>query len=110
MFGSYSYLMLDELKRDVTQKTLQQLLDDGKYSYKVLMAFITLDDTFGKTTDKRKRRRAKRILRKNAVKFTEIKALVDQSWEHEKKLYQTVQKVMFEKVPGMQVLARYMCR
>ena len=108
MFGSYSYLMLEELKRDVTQKTLQQLLDDGKYSYKVLMAFITLDDTFGNTTDKRKRRRAKRILRKNAVKFAEIKTIVDQSWEHEKELYQTVRKVMLEKVPGLSMLMSYM--
>lgn len=108
MFGSYSYLMLDELKRDTTQKTLQQLLDEGKYSYKVLMAFITLDDTFGKTTDKRKRRRAKRVLRKNAVTFAEIKAIVDQSWEQEKELYRTVRKAMLEKIPSMRVLANYM--
>lgn len=109
MFGAYSYLMLDELKCNTTQATLQQLLDEGKYSYRVLMAFITLDDTFGRTIDKRKRRRAKRILRKNEVKFSDIKAIVDQSWEHEQELYRAVQKVMIEKVPGFSTLARYMC-
>ena len=104
MFAAYSYIMQEEMKRRTTQETLQRLLDDGKYSYRVLMAFITLDDTFGVTRDYRKRRRAKRILRKNNVKFADIKAMIDQSWAEEQKLYQTVQKVMLEKVPGLSAL------
>lgn len=108
MFAAYSYIMQEEMKRKTTQDTLQRLLDDGKYSYRVLMAFITLDDTFGVTKDHRKRRRAKRILRKNNVKFGEIKTIVDQSWAEEQKLYKTVQKVMLEKVPGLSTLMCYM--
>lgn len=108
MFGAYSYIMQEEMKRKTTQETLQRLLDEGKYSYRVLMAFITLDNTFGVTKDHRKRRRAKRILRKSNVKFGDIKAIVDQSWIEEQKLYQTVQRVMLEKVPGLSALMRYM--
>lgn len=108
MFAAYSYIMQEEMKRKTTQETLQKLLDDGKYSYRVLMAFITLDNTFGITKDHRKRRRAKRILRKNNVKFGDIKAIIDQSWAEEQKLYQTVQKVMLEKVPGLSTLMSYM--
>ena len=108
MFGAYSYIMQEEMKRKTTRETLQKLLDDGKYSYRVLMAFITLDNTFGVTKDHRKRRRAKLILRKNNVKFGDIKNIVEQSWIEDQKLYQTVQKVMLEKVPGLSALMSYM--
>lgn len=107
MFGAYSYIMQEEMKRKTTQETLQKLLDDGKYSYRVLMAFITLDNTFGVTKDHRKRRRAKRILRKHNVKFSDIKTIIDQSWAEEQRLYQTLQKVMLEKVPGLSALMSY---
>jgi hypothetical protein len=64
----------------------------------VLRSFIILDDTFYLTTDRRKLKRAKRILRANNVKFAEIKKIVEETWEKEKVIYHEVQKVMFDKV------------
>ena len=107
MFGSYLWLMEIELKQQVVKETLQKLLNEGRYPYNVLRSFIILGDTFYSTTDKRKLRRAKRILRANNVKFAEIKKIVDEAWEKEKVIYNEVQKVMFDKV-GFPRLAHLM--
>lgn len=108
MFGSYTWLMQQELQYESARETLQKLLNDGTYSYKALKAYITIDDTFGKTTDKRKLRWARRYLRKHNIKFKDIHSIVDQNWKKDSEVYQEVSRVIYEKVPGLAALMRYM--
>ena len=104
MFSSYTWLMQRELQYESARETLQKLLNDGTYTYKALKAYITIDNTFGKTTDKRKLRWAKRYLRKHNIKFEDIHSIVHQNWKKNSELYHEVSRVMYEKVPGLAAL------
>ena len=107
MFGSYTWIMQQELRYESARETLQKLLNDGTYSYKALKAYITIDDTFGKTIDKRKLRWAKRYLRTHNIKFQDIQSIVDENWKKDSDLYREVSRVMYEKVPGLSALMSY---
>lgn len=101
MLGTYTWLMREELRWESAKRTFQKLQEDNTYSYKALKAYITLDDTFGKTTDKRKLRWAKRYLRTHNVKFQDIKAILDAAWEEDYKLYNEIGKAFNQACPGL---------
>ena len=101
MLGTYTWLMREKLRWEIAKRTFQKLQEDNTYSYKELKAYITLDDTFGKTSDKRKLRWAKRYLRMHNIKFQDIKAILDAEWEEASKLYNEIGNAFNQAYPGL---------
>lgn len=69
-------LALEDARTDAAINALRNEINEGKYSYKAVTAYIILDtEMFGYTYDKRKVKWARRYLKRHNVSFDSLRLI-----------------------------------